>query len=514
MHRFMRAISVLFVVMVFLISSQAQHARAGKADDTLVVAFKSAILSLDYVFTVKREYVILSEMIDDGLFYTDPDSLKPVPLAAKSYERVSDTQIDVELREGITFHDGSSFSADDVVYTYRFLLDPKNKTKRGTIYGRWLKGVEKTGPYSVRFTLKYPYPLAVQALGRGVPLRKAGAYDGVEAGKIPAGNIHTGIGPYKVTEFHAGKQTTLERHEGYYQSSPKGRAKIGKVIIRTIPDWSTQQAELFSGGVNWMFSVPTDIAVNAGSLPMVKFISGPSMRVGFIILDAGGYTDPDGPLTKLEVRRALIHAIDREAIVKYLVKGQSSVIDAACHPLQFGCLDDVRKYKFDPELARRKLAEAGYPDGIKLDFWAYREKEVAEAIAADLEKAGVRVNFRYVKLPTLNKARRKRQIESYFGTWASGSVADVAAIASRHWSKNTDRDFSRDPRVSEYMNAAERVSDPAKREQLYKKALQLIADQAYWVPLYAFTLNYLTSPDVDFQAPKDGFPRLYLVGWK
>ena len=90
----------------------------------------------------------------------------------------------------------------------------------------------------------------------------------------------------------------------------------------------------------------------------------------------------------------------------------------------------------------------------------------------------------------------------------------MAAIASRHWSKNIDRDFSRDPRVSEYMNAAERVSDPAKREQLYKKALQLIADQAYWVPLYAFTLNYLTSPDVDFQAPKDGFPRLYLVGWK
>lgn len=511
-----RIFRIIWLCCVLVLCSflNLKIAMASKSDDTLVVAFQRGILSLDYVYTVKREYVILSELIDDGLFYTDPETLKPVPLAAKSYEIDGDKTIDIQLREGIRFHDGSTLSADDVVYTYEWLLNSNAKAKRGSLFARWLDSVEKTGPLSVRFKLKYAYPLALQQLGRSAPLRKVGAYSALEPGKTPAGNTHNGIGPYRVVDFSAGKQTTLERFDGYYKTSPKGRPAIKTIIIRSIPDWSTQQAELFSGGVNWMFSVPTDIAVNAGTLPMVDFVSGPSMRIGFLVLDAVGYSKENGPLTRLEVRRAINHAIDREAIVKYLVQGKSSVIDAACHPLQFGCSKNVTKYAYDPALAKKLLAEAGYPDGISIDLWAYREKEVAEAIAADLAKANIRVNFRYVKLSTLNTARRKRQIEAYFGTWASGSVADVAAVAARHWSEGTDRDLSGDKRVSEFMYQAERTVDPVARRSIYEKALQLISDQAYWVPLYAFTLNYLTTPDVAFTPPKDGFPRLYLIRWK
>lgn len=511
-----RIFRIIWLCCVLVLCSflNLKIAMASKSDDTLVVAFQRGILSLDYVYTVKREYVILSELIDDGLFYTDPVSLKPVPLAAKSYEIISDKIIDIQLRENIRFHDGSALSADDVVYTFKWLLNQSAKTKRGSLYARWLESVEKTGPLSVRFTLKYDYPLALQQLGRSAPLRKAGAYDALAPGKTPVGNSHNGIGPYRVVDFSPGKQTTLQRFEGYYAASPKGQPAIQNMVIRSIPDWSTQQAELFSGGVNWMFSVPTDIAVNAGSLPMVDFVSGPSMRIGFLVLDAGGFSKKDGPLTKLAVRRAINLAIDREAIVKYLVQGKSSVIDAACHPLQFGCSTDVMKYAYDPKLAKKLLAEAGYPDGISIDLWSYREKEVAEAIAADLAKANIRVNFRYVKLSTLNTARRKRQIESYFGTWASGSVADVAAVAARHWSEGSDRDMSGDKRIGELMAKAEETNDKAARLAFYKKALGIISEQAYWVPLYAFTLNYLMTPDVDFAPPLDGFPRLYTIRWK
>lgn len=513
MSRVIRIILLCCVLTIGFIL-QINLASAKKSDDRLVVAFQRAILSLDYVYTIKREYVILSELIDDGLFYTDPETLQPVPLAAASYEMDGDKILKIKLRGDIKFHDGSPLTADDVVYTFQWLLDKKNKTKRGPLFARWLESVEKTGPLSVKLNMKYAYPLALQQLGRSVPLRKKGTYDHLKPGKTAAGHTHNGIGPYKVVDFVPGKQTTLERFKDYYKSSPKGRPAIKTIVIRSIPDWSTQQAELFSGGIDWMFSVPTDIAVNAGTLPMVNFVSGPSMRIGFLVLDAVGYSDGGGPLKKRDVRRAINHAINREAIVKYLVKGKSSVIDASCHPLQFGCTQDVTKYAYNPELAKQLLTIAGYPDGISLDLWSYREKEVAEAIAADLAKANIKVNFRYVKLSSLNKARRKKKINAYFGTWASGSVADVAAIASRHWSLETDRNFSGDKMVSDYMYEAERTNDPVARKALYHKALKIISEQAYWVPLYAFTLNYLTSLDVDFTPPKDGFPRLYSIRWR
>src|SRR5699024_8914065 len=109
-----------------------------------------------------------------------------------------------------------------------------------------------------------------------------------------------------------------------------------------------------------------------------------AMRIGFIQLDAAGITGKDNPLTKLDVRRGLNHAINREAIVEQLVRGKSKIINSACNPIQFGCEQNVMAYDYDPQRARELFAQAGYPNGFALDLWAYRERLVAEAIAGDL----------------------------------------------------------------------------------------------------------------------------------
>jgi peptide/nickel transport system substrate-binding protein len=489
-------------------------AHAGKADDTLVVALQRGILSVDYHYTTKREYIILSELTDDGLFYVHPDTLKPVPAAAKSYKWVDDLTLDVEIRPGIKFHDGSPLSADDVVYSYLWTLDLKNRTDRGKAYSEWLQGVSKTGPMSVRFKLKYTYPLALTTLGRGIPLRKKGAFDAdVAAGRIPTGQQVNGIGPYRLVKSDPGKSTVVERFEGYYRDSPKGRPSIKRIEMREIPDWGTQQAELMSGGVQWMYDVPTDVATNMGDSGQAMYLNGPDMRIGFLILDAAGNSEKNGPLTKLPVRRAINHAINREAIVKHIVKGGTEVLHTACHPNQFGCVQNVMKYPYDPAKAKALLAEAGYPNGIALELWIYREKEAAEAIAADLTKAGIRTKLRFVQLTSLDKARGQHQIAAYFGSWGSGGLADVEGM-SNHFLPNTDRNMTGDPRVAEYMIGGQKFRDEAKRLEMYTKGVQLIAEQAYWAPLYTFTVNYLTSKDLDFAVPKDGLPRLFMAKWK
>jgi peptide/nickel transport system substrate-binding protein len=269
-----------------------------------------------------------------------------------------------------------------------------------------------------------------------------------------------------------------------------------------------------SGGIDWMYNVPLDVAQSLGATPLATHLAGPDLRVSFIVLDAHGYTDPEGPLTKVKVRQALNHAINRPEIASYLVGGSAEALYTACHPAQFGCTQDVARYPYDPKRAKELLAEAGYPDGFALQLWAYREKPVSEAVAADLTAIGVKVDLRYVKLESLNQARAKHEIPAYIGTWGSGGTADTAAIARIHFDPETDRNLSGDAEVAKLVLDAEQTMDEAKRAEFYKQALTIIADQAYWVPMFTYSQNYLINPGLDFPLRADGLPRLYEASWK
>jgi peptide/nickel transport system substrate-binding protein len=503
------------IIAACLIAGWIQPAFAGRANDTLVIAIEGEIRTLDHLYTTARDSIVVSELTDDGLFYVDPTTLAYVPLVAKSYVQVDGTTIDVTIRDGVRFHDGSPLTAKDVVYTYNWVIDPASNTNRGRLIQGWLKSVESIGPMAVRFHLKHPYPLAIRDMAMSVQLRKSGAYqnaDGRNDQNAEAQSLN-GVGPYKVAEFEPGKRVKLERFEGYYADSPKGRPAIKTIVFRTIPDSSTQMAELISGGVQWVYNVTTDVAKNIDATGYAVHLTGPTLRVDFIPLDAAGYTGANNPLTKLDVRRAMIHAINRNDIVKYLVQGESEVIDSACNPLQFGCEQDVRKYPYDPDEARRLLAKAGYPHGFEFELWVYRERQSAEAIAADLAKVGIYARLRFVTLATLDQARKKRRIPAYFASWESGSTADTATIAGVHWFLKSDRNLSKDAVVAQEMADAVQTIDPVERKRLYSAALKRIAAQAYWIPLYTLSQNYLLSPDLIFPIPKDGLPRLFRTRW-
>jgi len=201
-------------------------------------------------------------------------------------------------------------------------------------------------------------------------------------------------------------------------------------------------------------------------------------------------------------------------MAKFLIGGSAEGIHTACHPAQFGCDQKVADYAYDPAKAKALLKAAGYPNGFPLDLWAYREKPVAEAVAADLTAAGIKVNLRYVKLESLDQARANKQISAYIGTWGSGGTADTAAIARIHFSDETDRNLSGDAQLNKDVLAAEQTNDEAKRRELYTKAIGRIADQAYWAPLFTYSANYLVSPELNFPLDPDGLPRLQNSSWK
>ena len=483
---------------------------ADKSDDTLRVALAEEILSLDYLYTTKREYIILAQMTDATLFEVDPDTAEYMPSVASGFTWIDETTLEVTLRDDVKFHDGTVLSADDVVYTYNWIVSEESESSAKGAIERWLDTAEKTGTNTVRFNLKTVYPLVLRDMAQRVMLRKDGAYevDGV-INQDSMANTLIGAGPYVVESFEPGQELVLQRFDDYFDAAPA----IENVVVRNLPDIGTQQAELMSGGIDWMFKVPLDLAQSLGETPMAQHLSGNDMRVGFLVLDAAGYTDPDGPLTNVMVRQAINHALNTAEMAQFLIGGSSEAIHTPCHPVQFGCTTDIAQYDYDPDQAKALLAEAGYPDGFPLELWAYRDKEVSEAIAADLTAVGIEVDLRYVKLASLNQARANREIPAYFGTWGSGGTADTAAIARVHFSDTSDRNLSGDAELTAAVLAAESTNDRAARAAHYDTALNIIADQAYWAPLFTYSANYLVSPDLNFPLSPDGLPRLDQASW-
>ena len=493
----------------------AGAAGAGKSNNTLNVAFPREVVTLDGLYSNLRENDILSLVVDDVLYTVNPETLAPTPLVALSHRMVDDRTIDVEIRRGVKFHDGSELTAEDVAYSYSWTINPKSGSNFTRRIAFWLESATATGPYTVRFKMKAPYSMFFYDLVYHSKIRKKGAYDKPDGTQDPAAQSLklNSTGPYRVTEFRPGQRIVLQRFKEYRNDSPKN-SPIENIVIRTIPEWSTQAAEVMSGGIDWTYQVPYEIAEDVAKSGRAAHLSGPSMRIGYIVMDAMGKHQAKNPFTNAKVRQAVNHAIDREAIATKIVRGKAGALHTACHPAQFACAQDVTRYEYSPQKAKALLAEAGYPNGFEVEFWAARERPIMEAIANQLRQAGIKANLRYVKGPTLSKARHDGQIVMYYGSSGSFSVPDAGAVVPDKFARDSDENYTGNPEVGQSVSAAVNSYDPKTRTQNFRKALQLIADQAYWAPVYYYSEEYLVSREIDFTAPKDGMQRLFLVRWK
>ncbi|WP_371708984.1 ABC transporter substrate-binding protein [Labrenzia sp. PHM005] len=483
-------------------------ALAGKSDDTLRVAFTKEVENVDSYFNSAREGVILQRTVWDGLVYRDPATNEYVGNLATEWKWVDDVTLEFKLREGVKFHNGEEFDADDVVYTVNFVADKDNgvKTQRNV---NWMKSAEKLDKYTVQIHLKEPFPAAIEFLAGPVSMYPNEYY--AEVGPAGMGLKPVGTGPYKVTSVEPGTHYQLEKYDGYHDS-PKGQPKIGKLDIRTIPDVNTQIAELFNGELDFIWQVPADQAGKLAGMDKLTVANESTMRIGYLSLDAAGRTGADNPFTKLKVRQAVAHAIDRKTIVQALLRGKSKVVNTACFPSQFGCEQEVTSYEYDPEKAKALLAEAGYPDGFTTDFYAYRNRDYAEALANFLNEVGIKTNFHMLKYSALRELRMSSGTPITFQTWGSYSINDTSAITSQFF-KHGSLDDARDDEVRDWLEVADTSTDPEERKAYYSKALQKIADEAYWTPLFSYNTNYVFSKDVEFQPTPDEIVRFATMSW-
>lgn len=491
------------------LSALAVPALADKANDTLSVAFTKELENVDSYFNSSREGVVLQRAVWDGLIYRDPKTNEYVGNLATSWEWVDDTTIEFKLREGVTFHNGEPFNADDVVFTVNFVAKEENgvKTQRNV---NWMKSAEKVDDYTVRILLKDKFPAAIEFLSGPVSMYPNEYY--AEAGPSGMGLKPVGTGPYKVVSVTPGQHFVLEKNEAYHDG-PKGKPSIGKIDIRTIPDVNTQIAELFSGSLDLIWQVPADQADKLAQMGQFTVANESTMRVGYLQLDAAGRSGEDSPFKKKAVRQAVNYAINSQELVDALLKGKSQVVGTPCFPSQFGCVQDVMTYGYDPEKAKALLAEAGYPDGFTTDFYAYRNRDYAEAISSYLNAVGIKTNFKMLQYSALRELNMKGDVPVAFLTWGSYSINDASAMVSQFF-KHGSLDMARDDQVKEWLDVADSSTDPDMRVEYYTKALQRIAEEAYWAPMFSYNTNYVFKTDVDYTPTPDEVLRFTNMTWK
>jgi len=372
-----------------------------------------------------------------------------------------------------------------------------------------MKGAEKVDKYTVRIFTNGAFPAALEYLAGPVSIYPNEYY--AEAGPAGMALKPVGTGPYRVESVEPGKHFVLKKYEDYH-GGPKGMASIGTVDIRTIPDINTQLAELFSGGLDFIWGVPADQAEKLALMDRLTVVNESTMRIGYLELDAAGRSGADNPMTNKLVRQAINHAIDRQTIIDSLLKGASKVVNSACFPSQFGCDQDVTAYEFDPEKAKALLAEAGHPDGFSVDFYAYRDRSYAEAMLSYLANVGIKANLKYLQYSALRDLRHKGETSMSFQTWGSYSINDASAITSQFF-KHGAEDFARDDEVLAWLDIADTSVDPEVRKDNYSKALKKIADEAYWVPLFSYNANYVFTKEADFTPTPDEVVRFFHVRW-
>ena len=501
------------VLAMLLGTFTATHAQAGKAHDTLVWTSEKELATIDPYFGFVKETLIIALYTCDMLLNFNPDKNEFEPLLAKNYKWIDDKTVEFDLREDVTFHDGQKFTAEDVKYTFDHITTPGIGVLGGTYYD-WLEKTEVVSPYKVRLIAKKPSPVALTYLANLMPILPKGHYDNAPSyqGKKNYGAVKLNCtGPYKVVSAVPGQSASFVANPNYF-SGAKGKPKIGKIVFRTILDVDAAIAELVTGGVDWVWNIAKDKADALKGMNQVTIVEGPAMRVRYVMMNTVDQS-ANNPFKDIRVRRAVAHAINANAIAKNLVGEKAEQVYSVCHPKQFGCYTDVPKYAFDPQKARQLLTEAGYPNGFSTDIYSFRERPWTEAVINDLRKVGINANLRYLQYATVRQALRNGEAKIADQPWGSFGIADASAFTSYFFNGGPD-DINQDPDLHKWLTIADSSIDPNVRKENYKNALTRIAEQAYWQPLYTYTLTYGLSKDLDFKPDFDETPRFYQSGWK
>lgn len=489
-------ILLLSLSAIALISAVAP-AGAGKKNNTLNIAKTESIEGAGPIYTPSGENQLFNRVLFDTLINIDFENGKFIPALAKSWKQVDQKTWEFKLRKDVKFHDGSTFDADDVVYTINWTADPKVKFRTKNRFS-WMKRGEKIDSHTVRIIAKKPYAIGMMRLATTGQIMPSDLHSSLER-KASFGFKPVGTGAYRATSVDKNKGAVMVRVKHYPQTNKvRPIPSIPRIFVKNIPDEQTRVAEILAGNMDLARVENKDVANSLTANPRYHATAVNGLQYFYMYLDAADRTGI-GILKDVRVRRALVHAIDLNTIRNEIVVGGKDGFDvnALCIPFQVGCGSESEKVpEYDPAKAKKLLAEAGYPNGFDIVLTTRsRERDVGQVIGGYLRKVGIRAKVNNASRVAYRKMQRGNKLQVLVGSYGSAGIPDVAAVLSFHFA-NKSRDYARDKSLNKLVRASMSTIDPAKRKKILGQALDLNNKQAYVVPLSPAPQVFVHSADV------------------
>ncbi len=438
----------------------------------------------------------------DALVRNDADG-KLQPALAESWRQLDNLTWEMKLRRGVRFHDGSEFTAKDVIFSVDRIATLPNNPNPYTNNIRSITKLDEIDPWTLRITTRAPDPLVIGPLASVIIVSHKAA-----AGAMPAdfrsGKAAIGTGPYKFAAYVNDERLDLVRNDGYWG----GRPTWDKVSFRIISKDSSRVAALLAGDVDVIDFVPTTEIPTLEKSPRTAVFSGPSDRLMFLMLDVGRSPTPyavgaDGkpldpnPMRDIRVRRAMAMAVDRDAILKRVMEGAAGPTWQMVPEGVIGFDPTIAKPPADPAGARRLLAEAGYPNGFGLTVHCSNNRyvndgQLCQAIGQMMARIGIKTEVVAMPLnvffPRITAPKSEFSL-ILFGWGNSATAADFLTAILHTYDRDkrrghANRAYFSDPAYDQMVEDAVTEMDATVREQKMRKAVRYITEQYATIPLH------------------------------
>jgi peptide/nickel transport system substrate-binding protein len=498
---------VLLVLLVLGMLGIPHRAAVAADADTIVMALDLDQDSMDPHMHFQRVGILMNINMYDSLLHKNT-KLEYEPSLATEWKTLDDITWEFKLRQGVKFHNGDPCSAEDVKFSFERVLDPATKSPQyGNIRG--IKEVKIVDPLTVHLISDKPFPLLLERVVFFpiIPKKhyeKAGAQAFAESAPV-------GTGPYKFVEWKRDQYLKLERFDEHW----RGKAPIKNLIIRVIPETSTQIAELKTGGVDIIRNLSPDLIPDLKAHASTYVSTAPILRTHYVELDMR-----EPPFNKKEARQAANYAIDRQAMVDKLMGGLGKVVPTVVNPMAFGYDPKVEGYNYDPKKAKELLKQAGYPNGTDITIHAGTSaafnRQLAEGLAEMLTEVGLRTNLKiWAPGPAWNKffQTEGKATNGFFGSWGYYSTFDADAIL--HPLYHTEAGgwvgkwYTRVPGLDDLIDAGRSTLDKEKRMAAYTKVQSVIKDEAPSIFLFSQHDMLGVNKRVDYAARGDEWIWLY-----
>ncbi|MDQ0189881.1 hypothetical protein JI721_05205 [Alicyclobacillus cycloheptanicus] len=473
-------------------SSTSGTSPKATASSTLVVDEDSDPSTLDPGLQYNTESYTVYRNIFDNLLHRDPKTEKIVPWIATSWKQQSPTTWVFTIRKGVKFQNGESLTANDVAFSLQRILNPSLNSPQLSNFSA-VKSVSASGD-TVTITTAQPDPTLLNEL---VTLSIV-PEQYIKAHGNQYFNLHpVGSGPYEFVSWVQGSSVTLKANPHYWGGEPS----IKNVEFRSVPNDATRIADLQSGKADIAFPItPSDVSTVKRDSAL-QVLSVPTERVAYLAFNALGNT----PTKSVLVRQAIAYGIDYKGLISSLEDGHAQPVKEVLTPIAFGYDNHVAGYSYNPTKAKELLKEAGYPNGLTLDFDTSPsyDQRVVQAIQAELGQIGIKV-----KIDNMDQSTYLEKVQSpshnwgsiRMGLWSCACMDADGTIYPLFHSGTVWSSYS-NPKFDAAVTAARTTTNTAARLADYQQAFNILQQDVPGVglwqvdALYGATKNLQWTPD-------------------